>query len=112
MPHDSDSITISRYEGSVSWKLAIRPASGDWFVFVDKDDLPHTFLRKGLAVDTDGHRHEDLICIASPPRVGPMPAEARKALAEKVAMLADAHQRAQLALADYDREHGSEVLAL
>jgi hypothetical protein len=112
MPHDNDSITISRYDGSASWKLAIRPASGDWFVFVDKDGLPHTYLRKGLAVDADGHRHEDLVCIASPPRVGPTPTEARKTLVEKVEMLSDAHQRAQLALADFDREHGPEVLTV
>lgn len=58
MAHDKNAITISRFEGSLSWSTAITPADRRWILYVDVAGVPYLYLRAEDAATTDGDTME------------------------------------------------------
>lgn len=77
-------VTISRYEGSVSWQMAIQPECRKWILFVDAQDNPYLYERVEDVIDVaTGETRERYVCAARPaePQMPPSFEEAAKGAA-------------------------------
>lgn len=58
MAHDKNAITISRFDGSLSWSTVITPADRRWILYLDVAGVPYLYLRAEDTTDAAGDTRE------------------------------------------------------
>lgn len=56
-------ITIGRFDADPEAQGVIKPGDGSWQLVLDKEGIPHLYVRCKLEVEAEGDPSEGLLCI-------------------------------------------------